>query len=185
MMYLGLKSAGYNIDALYLFDKLKGIKNYFCILAILASGFMLIDFIDDRYVGIILEISGIFDLISGLRLLPLITSALWLIVIILHVMDCRQKQPMGSNIGMYIWLGKVIIVDATIIYILYNANFRGNGERYGALQSYVVIDNREYIWILAMRIYNGFPLSHRIFGFGPDTFGILTVTPYRYVWTEN
>lgn len=29
-----------------------------------------------------------------------------------------------------------------------------------------------------MRIYNDFPIFHKIFGSGPDTFGILTVTQY-------
>lgn len=109
--------------------------------------------------------------------------ALWLITAALHVVDCRQRQSRENNIGRYIWLGLIILVSIVVIYILYDANLRGDGEKYGILQPYVVLDNnwgtnRGYIWRLAMRIYNDFPIVHKIFGSGPDTFGILTVTQY-------
>lgn len=168
---------------LYLFDKLKGIKNYVCILAILASEFMLIGCISDKWAEKVLDISGIFKIVSGFNLLPYITLALWLITAALHVVDCRQRQSRENNIGRYIWLGLIILVSIVVIYILYDANLRGDGEKYGILQPYVVLDNnwgtnRGYIWRLAMRIYNDFPIVHKIFGSGPDTFGILTVTQY-------
>ena len=52
--------------------------------------------------------------------------------------------------------------------------------RYGALRNYVVIDDdwgthRGYIWRLAIRNYREFTPVQKLIGYGPDTFGILTV----------
>ena len=63
---------------------------------------------------------------------------------------------------------------------LYDANVAGNGNRYGVLKRYVVIDDewgthRGYIWRLGIENYREFSLLHKIFGYGPDTFGIMTV----------
>ena len=38
--------------------------------------------------------------------------------------------------------------------------------------------HRGYIWHLAIRIYQKFPILHKLFGYGPDTFGIITVQGY-------
>ena len=64
--------------------------------------------------------------------------------------------------------------------MLFDANIAGNGQRYGALRNYVVIDDewgthRGYIWRLAIRNYREFTPVQKLIGYGPDTFGILTV----------
>ena len=66
------------------------------------------------------------------------------------------------------------------IFVLYDANIAGNSERYGSIANYVVMNDswgteRGYVWRIAMEIYRDFPLSHKLFGHGPDTFGIITV----------
>ena len=40
---------------------------------------------------------------------------------------------------------------------------------------------RGYVWKLALKIYDDFPLSHKLFGYGPDTFGVITVQNF---WDE-
>ncbi|MFR3752802.1 MAG: hypothetical protein ACLTW9_11920 [Enterocloster sp.] len=68
-------------------------------------------------------------------------------------------------------------------YILYDANIKGNGDQYGSLKTYLVINDdwgtrRGYIWRIWNESYRKFPLIHKIFGYGPDTFGIITVNNY-------
>ena len=80
----------------------------------------------------------------------------------------------------------VIGAAAVILFVLYDANIAGNGERYGAVANYVILDNewgtgRGYVWKLALKIYGDFPLSHKLFGYGPDTFGVITVQNF---WEE-
>lgn len=169
---------------LYLFRNVRGIRNYIVILAVLCTEFLVIQFLELHLEGQVQEIDGIFNVISGLSVLPVLTGALWVLAGVLFGLERKPKiGAWESNTGRYIWLAVVIVVAAGICFVLYDANIGGNGSRYGALQAYVVIDdswgtNRGYIWRLAMRLYKDFPLHHKIFGYGPDTFGILTVTNY-------
>ena len=39
-------------------------------------------------------------------------------------------------------------------------------------------NHRGYIWRIAIEIYGKFPFMHKLFGYGPDTFGIITVHGY-------
>lgn len=171
---------------LYLFGSFRGIKNYVIILAMLFTEFGIIGWICDRFSGQVLEISGIFNVISGISGLPVIAAVLWGIAVTLHIVEMKRAAAgldIQCRLLRYIWLILVALGAAAVLFVLYDANIKGNGNRYGGLQSYVVIDNswgtnRGYIWRLAMRIYNDFPLLHKIFGYGPDTFGILTVNQY-------
>lgn len=47
---------------------------------------------------------------------------------------------------------------------------------------YLVINDdwerEEDIWRIGMESYSKFPEIHKIFGYGPDTFGIITVNNY-------
>lgn len=88
-----------------------------------------------------------------------------------------------NNIGRWIWLGIIILVVMAGCYILYDANIADNADRYGSLRGYLVISDdwgtrRGYIWRIGMESYLKFPIVHKIFGYGPDTFGIITVNNY-------
>ena len=68
-------------------------------------------------------------------------------------------------------------------YILFDVNVNGNVDRYGSLKNYLFFDDewgthRGYIWRIGIESYQKFPLIHKIFGHGPDTFGIITVNNY-------
>ena len=68
-----------------------------------------------------------------------------------------------------------------VVFAFCDANFLGHAERYSALSNYLVFDDswgtdRGYIWKASMRLYAKFPLIRKLFGYGPETFGILTVT---------
>lgn len=63
--------------------------------------------------------------------------------------------------------------------LMYDANISGNAERYGELGNYLVFNdswgtNRGYIWRKSFEVFWGFPFVHKLFGYGPETFGILT-----------
>lgn len=65
-----------------------------------------------------------------------------------------------------------------VIGMVFDANFNGNGARYGALEKYLVFSDswgtdRGYIWRKSIEVYQDFPILHKLFGYGPDTFGIL------------
>ena len=172
---------------LYLFDSIKGVKNYVLLLAVLFSEFQVIDFLAQRFPGQVMDISGLFNIIAGYSALPLIAAGLWAGVVILHIIEIKaptdSRIKKKGNTGRWIWLGVIVLAFLAGSYILYDVNIKGNAERYGALQSYLVINDdwgthRWYIWRIGMELYTNFPLIHKIFGYGPDTFGILTVNNY-------
>ena len=93
------------------------------------------------------------------------------------------KNTKESNLGRWIWLAVVIVVFLGLGKVLYDVNIAGNVEKYGSLRKYLLFNDdwgthRGYIWHLAIRIYQKFPILHKLFGYGPDTFGIITVQGY-------
>lgn len=169
---------------LYLFRKKSGSGEYAVILATFVSVLVVIDWIENHFGNRVQEISGVFNLFTRIPGLWAIALLLWTVVAGMYIYRTRaekqDRELKESHVLWYIWLGVVILIALGIVFILYDANIAGNGERYGAIANYVVMDDswgteRGYVWRLAMEIYRDFPVSHKLFGYGPDTFGVITV----------
>lgn len=169
---------------LYLFRKKRGTGEYTVILAAFVSALTVIDWIENYFGGRVQEISGVFNLFTRIPGLWAIALLLWAAAVVMYIYSSKtekqEKKVKESRILWYGWLGMVILAALGIVFVLYDANIAGNGERYGAIANYVVMDDswgteRGYVWRLAMEIYSDFPVSHKLFGHGPDTFGIITV----------
>lgn len=162
----------------YMFRDLSGIRRYMMILASFFSVVQLIDIINHIMPDQVLEIQGIFSVLTNFSGLPYILAALWAIVGALYVLKSH-----GTALGKWpvrVWGMIILVCAAVLVFVLFDANIAGNGERYGAVRNYVVIDDdwgthRGYIWRLALRNYKEFSPIHKLFGYGPDTFGIMTV----------
>lgn len=184
--YLAL-FALFGLLPLYLFNNLKGLKRYMVLVSILFTEFQFIDLISQKYPEHVLKINGLFNVIVGYDKLAHFVVMLWGICIVLYVLDaCVSKESImkkDNNLGRWIWLGLLIIIVMAGCYILYDANIAGNADKYGSLKKYLVINDdwgthRWYIWRIGMESYAKFPLIHKIFGYGPDTFGIITVNNF-------
>lgn len=184
--YLAL-IALFGLLPLYLFNSLGGLKKYMVLVSILFTEFQLIDSISQKYPDRVLKINGLFDVIVGYEKLMYLVVALWGICIILFVLNAfvlkKGALLKENNIGRWIWFVLIILIAAAAAYILYDANIAGHADRYGALKQYLVFNDdwgthRWYIWRIGMESYVKFPLHHKIFGYGPDTFGIITVRNY-------
>ena len=166
---------------LYLFKNIKGIKNYVIILAVLCTEFEGIGLLVDYMPGQVIAINGLFNVVSDFKYLPFIAAGLWLLAGLLWIGEAKiWKNFKDNQIGCRIWLAFAFISFLILGRMLYCVNILGQVERYGSLQQYLLFDNewgthRGYIWKLAMKIYEDFPMIHKIFGYGPDTFGIITV----------
>jgi O-antigen ligase len=67
-----------------------------------------------------------------------------------------------------------------IIILMIYANMGSNADRFGSFRKYLVFDNswgtnRGYIWKASCRLWKDFSVEKKLIGYGPDTFGILTV----------
>ena len=95
----------------------------------------------------------------------------------------RDPDALGK-LPVRIW-GAFIGASAVILcFMLFDANAGGHGDRYGALSEYLVFSdswgtNRGYIWRKSVELYQDFSLKNKLLGYGPDTFGIMTVNGFH------
>ena len=143
--------------------------------------------ISQKYPDQVLHINGVFNVIVEFDKLAHFVVILWGITIVLYVVDaCVSKESIlkkDNNIGRWIWLVMIAAVFFAGCYVLYDANIAGSADKYGSLKKYLVINDdwgthRWYIWRIGMESYAKFPIIHKIFGYGPDTFGIITINNY-------
>lgn len=166
----------------YMFKSRTGIRRYAVVLASFFTVVQLVGGIGRAMPGQVLEIQGIFSVLANSKSLAYLPAALWAVAGFLYA-QAYLRNKKGEDPGVWprrVW-GIVFAAGVlTLLFVLFDANIAGNGQRYGALHNYVVIDDdwgthRGYIWRLAIRNYREFTPVQKLIGYGPDTFGILTV----------
>ena len=166
------------------FRTMEGVRRFLLTIFTYLLGIKIIQLINISYAGKVLGISGLYDFISDFKYLDLIIVALAIVVIIMYVLEYKKKEKRRDNEALlrslrYIWLAILVIVFAAIVFMgmKINSDVTAAKEKYGALADYFVFNDswgtfRGYIWRAAVEEYMKFPLLHKIFGSGPDTFGL-------------
>lgn len=178
--YLAL-GALFGFLPLYLFKSRRGVRRYVVLLATFFSISQAIGIICIRDADRVIQIKGLFNYIAGYDKLYLINLALWGIAGVVWVVDA-VKHRLDNKMHPFarkLWLCLIGAGVCALLYVLYDANIAGNAKRYGSLKKYLVFNDawgthRGYIWRIAVENYWNMPLIQKIFGYGPDTFGILT-----------
>lgn len=181
--YLTL-AAFFGIVPFVAFRTMEGVRRFLLTIFTYLLGIKIIQLINISYAGKVLGISGLYDFISDFKYLDLVIVALAITVIIMYVLEYRKKEKRRDNEALlrslrYIWLAILVIVFAAIVFMgmKINSDVTAAKEKYGALADYFVFNDswgtfRGYIWRAAVEEYMKFPLLHKIFGSGPDTFGL-------------
>jgi len=181
--YLTL-AAFFGIVPFVAFRTMEGVRRFILTILTYLLGIKIIQLINISYDGKVLGISGLYNFISDFKYLNLIIAVLALIVIIMYVLEYKKKEKRRDNEALlrslrYIWLAILVIVFAAIVFMgmKINSDVTAAKEKYGALADYFVFNDswgtfRGYIWRAAVEEYMKFPLLHKIFGSGPDTFGL-------------
>lgn len=177
--YLALM-AMFGLLPLYLFRNWEGVKRYGVIVATFFTVVQIVDWVSQKMSGQVLELDGLFRVLVRFPGLAYIVIAFWLIVAVLYGCGSRFKNSKMFQNGKIqkawgIFLAFLILV---VLAVLLDANVLGNGERYGALSNYIILNDdwgthRGFIWRVGLKNYMNQPFLHQLFGFGPDTFGIL------------
>lgn len=178
--YLALMAL-FGLAPLYLFQNWDGVKRYGVIAATFFTVIQIVDWLSLNMSDRVLELDGMFRVLVQLPGLTFIVIAFWLLVVVLYVSGrfaanskWLQKGRLQKAWGIFL-----LLLALALLIVLVDANVLGNGGRYGALSNYVVFNDdwgthRGYIWRIGMKNYLNQPLIHKLFGVGPDTFGILT-----------
>ena len=128
-------------------------------------------------------LGGVFGVLVRYRYLEGVVVLFWILAGVLCVWKRKMEQTNPeSKPGRWIWRGwcAVLILGClAVAFVLYDANLGGHAERYSALSQYLVFDddwgtNRGYCGRIGWQSYRELPFLHQLFGFGPDTYGILT-----------
>lgn len=165
---------------LYLFNKKKGIRRYLIVLATFFSVVQCIDWINSFLVDYVLGIDSAFNIVIEFKYLHFIVILLWAIIALWYFIDYKTRTGVEvyGNVLRYAWLGMIGFILFGILYVIYDCNVAGNIERYRNVSNYLMFNDewgthRGYIWRNAVEGYLNFPVWKKIFGFGPETFGIL------------
>lgn len=178
--YLSLV-AFFGLLPFYLFRSRTGVRRYLVLTASFFTVIKGIDVIQHAFEEQVVSIHGLFQILAGNRYLPFIIILLWCMVAGNYLIDYRyQKKDLPVSPwfmkGWFILFG---LVTVSVIFVLYDVNVAGNAGRYGKAAEYLLFSDewgthRGYIWRIGFEDYQRFPLLQKIFGYGPDTFGIIT-----------
>lgn len=166
-----------------LFANGRGVTRYAVLIASFLSVIKIIADINEKMAEKVIGLSGIFSMLTKHELLEVIVIAFWGVTAVLYIGDrVRLSKKGDDSIGKWlriVWLCLLTAAAAAVLYVLYDANFGENPEKYAAISRYVVFNdnwgtNRGYCWRIGWESYQKQSMLHKIFGFGADTFGILT-----------
>lgn len=191
--YLSLVSL-FVLLPLFLFNNKNSLQKYLIVIATFLTVVQCIDWINTYFSKNVIGINSAFNIIISFKWLHLLVIILWIIVIAFKYICCKyfREEKEYGNILKYIWLFSLTILLVIVFYIIYDANVLGNALKYGSLSSYLLFDddwgtNRGYIWRNAIECFSGLSTWKKIFGYGPETFGILLLAktannPYKLLF---
>ncbi len=176
--YLAL-SALFAFLPLIAFRSRKGTVRYLVVVATFATVIQCIDYINQAYADTVIGLDSLFQVLVNLPGLMGITIALWAVAVIVFVLFGRGAEQKQNPVLRRVWIGILIAGFLGVCALLIDANALGHGSRYGSLGNYLVFNdswgtNRGFIWKKSVELYRDFPFMHKLFGYGPDTFGIMT-----------
>ena len=191
--YLAL-GALFALLPLLVFRNRQGVVRYLVMVATFATVIQCIDFLNQACADMVIGLDSLFQILVNLPGLLAIVVVLWCLSagvavyfrkqeqadVTALLAGKRQKLEGKSKITLVqIWLGVLALGVAVLVIMLIDANALGHGSRYGSLGNYLVFNDgwgtmRGYIWRKSLELYAAFPFMHKLFGFGPDTFGIMT-----------
>lgn len=165
-----------------MFSTKRGVLRYGVMTATFMTVILCIDWINRIFEDMVIGLDSLFGVMVEFSALPVLVVLLWASVLAVYLFWYRKGPDKESKICDYLKKGWGIFLGlslAVVVWMVWDANVGGNGEKYGSLASYLVFSdtwgtNRGFIWRKSMEIYRDFPILHKLFGYGPDTFGILT-----------
>lgn len=164
----------------------RGIQRYLLLLAGFTLGAQVTGWVNETMAGQVLELRGFVAVIAKLKVLRIVAAGLFLGAVILYVAERWKKNKQGSNengdLGTrYVKMWAVFLAACVIglLFVLYDVNIGGNEARYGSLKTYLKFSDewgtfRGMIWRISFQAFGEQPLSHKIWGHGLDTFGLMT-----------
>lgn len=170
---------------LWFFKDRLGVKRYLVVLTSFVCSAYFVGLINKSFPNHVLQMGGLLGKISGFGQLRYIAAILVVLCVAVYFYDFIRKP--GSEYGgrlQKVWGCLLLLAFLCGLYVLYDANMGGNKDAYGSLGNYLIFNDewgthRGYVWRIGLEEYGKQPLIHKIFGSGPETFGLLALDRKR------
>ena len=171
---------------LFAFASIGRLRRYFIILASYVSVIKIIQLIEMVMGDRVSKIEGLYTYIVKFPYLTLIVIVLWIISALIFVLEYRKtviergfEKIKSAKLLTIIWSGFIILASTVGLFVIYKVNM-GELVINNPIIEYLKFDDswgtfRGYIWRACIEEYNKLSFIHKIFGTGPDTFGIYMV----------
>ncbi len=179
--YLSLLAL-FGLSPLYLFRYKAGIARYVTAIASFFTIVLSIKWMDQTIPGAI-GLSSVVPFVSGIRVFPAFVILLWIAAAAGLWITKNSGKEEASVWWKRGWIILICLAVAAVLFVLYDCNVAGHADRYGAIQNYVLFNdkwgtNRGFIWRIALEVYEDYPWYRKLVGFGPDTFGLAVYHKY-------
>lgn len=179
-VYLSI-AALFAVLPLYAFRSRRGIRRYFILVITFLASAKVVQWISIKYAGQVVPIYSLYNIIVEYEKLNIVIAVLGIVALLLYVFDYAVKKQ-DAQVTPWLWRGWLVLIIAAVLavlYVLYDVNLAGGGEKYGSLQKYLKFSDswgssRGFAWRIALENYGKFPIHQKLFGHGPDTFGLIT-----------
>lgn len=166
---------------LWIFRNRKGIRRYLFSLTTFLYVITFVAFINKIMPDHVLQMGGILEFLSNFKKLGIIIIGVTILCALAYFYDYSHigKGDYSNKIRIA-WLILLTLIFIGTFFILIDCNIYMNKERYGDLGNYLILNDewgthRGYVWRVGIECYKKLPLIHKVFGYGPDTFGLLVL----------
>lgn len=170
-----------------LFRKKEGIVRYFAIIALFLTVGKVLALINTNFPDKVIGMDSISGAISTIPYLGYIVIAMWTGIGIIYWqsrnLSLKGKADLLEGEAhkgfLWAWAATLALALALAAFAMYDINFGNHAEKYGRFGNYLLWNDdwgthRGFIWRIAIENYSRFSPVHKIFGYGPETFGIIT-----------
>ncbi len=170
----------------FLFRSKNGLASYILLVAGFLSSVLLTAWFKTAYESVVIDFWGVFDIVARIPYLKLLTGLLWISGAWLMLWSRKDaaNTVSASDERIFLllrrgWAVFLVFCFLILAYMIYDANAGGHADRYGRLGYYIWYNDgwgsgRGYAWRIALEEYKNLPSWQRVFGSGPDTYGLLT-----------
>lgn len=177
----------------YLFSKKAWIKRYYVIVVTFITVVWALKIFEYEKHGV-MSMDSVFTAWGAERINVFVILVLWAFVTIMYLVDyirIRTSKRLRFDLKegrklRYCWMVTISVMAVIFIGMLIDVNLFGDTERYGAIGGYLYFSDewgslRGWAWKAGIRSYREFSLFQKLFGYGPETFGIIMINQH---WEE-
>lgn len=176
---------------LFALQSLKRIERYLWLLSGFFVSCYFISWINETIDREVVSLQGVCRILAELPLAIPAAVFFGILAVVIHSLRWKDKEGKKEKLGKTyrnIWIGFLVLCFCAGVFVLYDANGGGHSERYGSLGQYLHFSDewgtyRGMIWKITMKVYAEQPFKHKLWGYGLDTFGVMT-KEYRSVTSQ-